>query len=442
MNKTMRKRTFSLIILGIAAVIAISLFGAIEVTSQPGFCNSCHYMNSFYKQWKSSSHNKVACVKCHYPPGLKHIFRAKLQAINQVVAYFTKTYSTRAYAEVEDASCLRNGCHQTRLLDTVVYFKHNIKFNHKHHLGEIRRGKKLRCTSCHGHMVMGEHIAVTESVCFLCHFKGLVDGIHPMGQSFCTKCHAAPEKDIQIGDITYNHADFVNRGVPCQNCHLSVVRGTGKADRSRCYACHAEKDRLAHFDDHQLMHQKHVTDHKVDCNRCHEEIAHSVKTTSTPLEFSCNICHRSTHNGTKELFMGTGGKGIPPMPSHMFKVQVNCIGCHVAEQFPEETAQFTGQTMRPSEKGCIKCHGSDVEGMLETWKTDISKALNVTAGLIAKAEVKTMGPRASDETRKIFSDAKYNYNFVKFAKGIHNVEYATALLEYSNTVCTKIIEGK
>ncbi|MDD5672744.1 MAG: NapC/NirT family cytochrome c [Chitinivibrionales bacterium] len=436
------KKRLVIIISGVLLLFLGLGFGMIEITAQPRFCTLCHYMDPYYKQWKRSSHNKVACVKCHYPPGFKNVIKAKLQAVKQVVAYVTKSYSTRAYAEIEDASCLRKGCHEKRLLDTTVTFKENIKFNHKHHLMEMRRGKKLRCTSCHSQMVFGEHITVTENVCFLCHFKDRVDGIHPMGQAFCTTCHPSPAKDIVIGDVTYNHKEFVDRGVPCQNCHLEVVQGTGKVAKSNCYACHAEQDRLQHFNDGELMHLNHVTRHKVACNRCHEEITHSVKTTNKPLDYSCNICHSFTHNATKDLYMGKGGKGVAEKPSHMFKVHVDCIGCHVSNEFPPEVARFKGQTFRPSEAGCLKCHGKDVEGMLENWKSSINEELQKTSALLAKADAKLKEGSLDAAGKKLLADAQYNYDFVKYAKGVHNIDYALDLLTWSDAALKKVIEGK
>ena len=437
------KRLFAIAISGIVLLFLLLGFGFFEITAQPRFCITCHYMDPYYKQWKSSSHHKVACVKCHYAPGIRNVLRGKLQAVNQVVAYLTGKASTRAYAEIEDASCMRNGCHEKkRLMDTLATFKQNIKFSHKLHLVEMKAGTKLRCTSCHSHPVSGEHIAVNENVCFLCHFKDRVDGIHPMGQTFCTACHSSPEKDIEVGDITYNHKDFVNRGVPCQYCHLDAVKGTGKVEKSNCNSCHAEQERLKHFQDEELMHRYHVTLHKVACNRCHEEIIHAIKTTVKPLDFSCSICHVSTHDVTKNLFMGKGGKGVPEMPSHMFRLHVDCIACHVSEEYSPEIAEFKGQTFRPSEQGCLKCHGNDVKGMLGDWKSTIAEELKKTKELLSRADAKLKGPASDSTLAALYSEAQYNYNFVTYAKAVHNIEYAEALLAHSDAVLERIIKGK
>lgn len=153
----------------------------------------------------------------------------KFQALSQVAKYVTRTYSSKPYAEISDESCLRKGCHETRLLQGTATFKRGIKFDHKPHLTDMKRGKKLRCTSCHSQIVVGNHMEVTESTCFLCHFRGAVVGreMNPIG-GCGDKCHKAPEKDIKFGTMTFNHKDFVgSRHVACQNCHLDAIQGTG-----------------------------------------------------------------------------------------------------------------------------------------------------------------------------------------------------------------------
>ncbi len=167
-----RRLQLAAVVVGAAAAL---FFGFLEYTQRPQFCVTCHYMEPYYKSWQESSHNQVNCLKCHYPPGFKSVVRAKIVALSQVVQYVTKTYGTKPWAEVEDASCLRSGCHETRLLAGTVPFGPDgtIRFDHSHHLKDLKRGKQLRCTSCHAQIVQGRHLTVTPSTCFLCHFKNV-----------------------------------------------------------------------------------------------------------------------------------------------------------------------------------------------------------------------------------------------------------------------------
>jgi hypothetical protein len=239
-------------------------------------------MEPYYNGWANSAHNKVACVKCHFSPGISSTISGRIQIANMVLAYLSNTYSTRFYAEIEDASCMRSGCHENRRVsDTLVTFMRNIGFSHKHHLGELRRGVKLRCTSCHSQLVVGKHIAVTEEVCILCHFKDRTDSTHLADQAFCTRCHGIPSDDIQIKDSTYNHKDFTPGGISCRSCHLDAAKGTGKVDKSRCFSCHPDPKHQARSADGEFMHLNHVTKHRVECNLCHDAIIHSVRTTLT-----------------------------------------------------------------------------------------------------------------------------------------------------------------
>jgi nitrate/TMAO reductase-like tetraheme cytochrome c subunit len=259
-----------LVVLGAAGV------GLWEVSSSPVLCNSCHIMKPYVEAWRTSRHNQVACVQCHYPPGLRDTIWVKYQAVTQVVKWATQTYSSKPFAEVEDGSCLRSGCHDRRLLEGKVTFKRGIIFDHKPHLEEPRRGRQLRCTSCHSQIVVGTHIEVTESTCFLCHFKGLVTSREITPVAGCEGCHGAPKGDIRLGSITFNHADVVRRRVACQNCHVNVVQGDGAAPRERCFTCHNEPQKLARYDDHAFVHDHHVARHNIECGRCHTIIKHQL----------------------------------------------------------------------------------------------------------------------------------------------------------------------
>ncbi len=235
-------------------------------TSRPVFCSSCHIMEPYYKSWQQSAHKVVTCIECHFPPGVGGEVRGKMLGLVQLLKYVTASAGPRPSAEIPDASCLRSGCHERRLLEGLVDF-HGIPFDHTPHLEEGRRGKTLRCTSCHSQIVQGQHMTVTTTTCFLCHFKD-----QPFNEqlSACTHCHQIPQQEFDLGGgVKFTHELAFRKGVNCKNCHGDLIHGKGEVPRERCLSCHNRKDDLARINDHVFLHAKHVTEHKVDCIQCH-----------------------------------------------------------------------------------------------------------------------------------------------------------------------------
>ncbi|MHC4322368.1 MAG: cytochrome c3 family protein, partial [Planctomycetota bacterium] len=311
---------------GALVILALLVLGTTQVTSKPKFCSTCHYMKPYVEAWEVSSHLDVTCTDCHFPPGFKHKMKGKFTALSMLVNYFTGVYKkSKPWAEISDESCLRSGCHIERLLDNEVIFKKGILFNHQPHLTELRRDKKLRCTSCHSQIVQGEHITVTESTCFLCHFKN-----QPMEVPIddCNWCHNAPVKDSG-GEVNYDHTFVVEKEMNCEKCHGGMQIGDGTVPVERCSSCHAEIGHLDYFSDAAFIHKHHVTDHKVECQNCHLVIQHKSMSNLAEGIQDCNSCHDNTHNTQRLLFSGSGGMDIPSHPNPMFKTGLNCQGCHL-----------------------------------------------------------------------------------------------------------------
>jgi nitrate/TMAO reductase-like tetraheme cytochrome c subunit len=432
MRQYCRKHWKSCTLIGILLFTGCS-WGMLEYTHYPGFCSTCHVMEPYYEAWKSSSHNMVGCVDCHYPPGLRYEFEGKLDAINQVVAYWTGRYNTKFYAEIEDASCMRPGCHDSRLLEGPLEYLRSIKFDHASHYGSPQRGIILRCTSCHSQIVQGNHMAVTVFTCFLCHFRNKLDGVTPQPQEFCLQCHAYPDQYVSIGDVIYDHGEYVSRGVSCQRCHLDVVVGDGFVEDRACLQCHNDPEQISKITEVEEVHLNHVTKHKVECFNCHANIEHRVPEAVGRTEVSCNVCHSETHLGPRDIYAGVGGRGVEDMPATMFLAQVDCVGCHVEEESYAEYHLTKGTTLRPSVQGCIDCHGEMGQQVFEMWQASLAAQLSDTEMEIANLQ-KLLGRAdpalpASEEAQQLMEDAQFNYNFVKFGKGIHNFPYSLKLLE-------------
>jgi len=457
-----------IVMLGLVMLVGMGGFG--EYSMQPNFCRSCHIMEPYFAAWHQSSHKNVPCVDCHFEPGVGNTIYGKFQASSQAIKYITHTYGSKPHAEVRDASCQREGCHVRRLLEGKVNWTipteggHTvtIHFDHTPHLQQERRGQHLRCVSCHSQIVQGRHIVVTTDTCFLCHFKGLKHGRDDQTIGTCKGCHDAPKGVIRTATGNFDHAEYLARGVLCQNCHSDSVKGDGAVPRQVCWNCHNQTDQIARYGETLFMHQTHVTEHKVECSSCHVQIEHSLTagalrlaktpegTTHIAMDNgNCGMCHEQTHGGPLEIFSGTGGRGVPDMPSPMYRAQVDCIACHTAQQQLSQNAAVVGQTFVATQTRCDYCHGVKYEGLLEHWKktlaAHVDRAAAACATVSRNLEQSPLQGLGRLEVRRLLDDAEHNVRLVKLGHGVHNITYSTALLNVSLENCRKagdLLAGK
>jgi hypothetical protein len=191
-----------------------------------------------------------------------------------------------------------------------------------------------------------------------------------------------------------------------------------------------------------MLHRSHVTAHKVECSGCHVQIEHSLiagaREESLPSarfgtdSGTCGSCHEKMHGGPREMFRGIGGRGVPDMPSPMARARVNCIACHTIKHSDDQAADISGQTFVAKQERCDYCHGDKYKGSLDDWRKQITLGLAKAETALAAAKSFQSGTAPSTETAlkaaQLLDDAEYNIRFVKLAHGIHNVTYATALL--------------
>ena len=446
-------RRFYLLLGGWALVAFCLLLGGVKYSESPTFCNSCHIMEPYYKAWKASKHNQVACIDCHYPPAApKTLLWKKFQAFSQVAKYVTRTYSSKPFAEVEDSSCLRSGCHSQRLLEGKVLSKTGIKFDHRPHLIGVRRGRQLRCVSCHSQVMVGSHIEVTYDTCYLCHFKGKGEGRGLKPVAGCLACHDLPAKTFQLGNMRYNHKDFVQRqGVSCVNCHIEAVQGKGEAPKERCFTCHNQPEKLERYGDTPFLHENHVTKHNIACLHCHQEMRHGFtegrgsrlpapgaapQQPAAPhppaVGFECSYCHQGTHAGQLEMYTGKAAPlGLPDMPSPMHLARVDCVGCHFDAKPDGHLAEFSGQTARAAEKACVQCHGLKFKGIWEGTSAELQAGLKqVSAKLDAAKAALAKAPAGKERASaaSAVSKAERYVLFVKDSHGEHNIYLASDVL--------------
>lgn len=405
------------------------LAGSAEYTSRPAFCPTCHYMETFYQSWRTSAHNKIDCVECHFEPGISGTVRGKLNGLVQIVNYMSLSYKKRKpWAEIPDNTCARSGCHERQALQDTLYNFKGVMFSHKNHLSELKRGKTLKCTSCHSQIVQGTHIEVTEQTCFGCHFKKSDDPEHNSEKlTLCTNCHKWENKSKdEMASYRYNHTMVVENKIDCQSCHNKVVSGAGEVGKERCFQCHFENERLEKYSNTEFLHTTHIAKHSMKCSVCHSPIEHKIQKIEPNSPVDCQSCHTDAHAYQVKLYSGEGGYEVEKSPSAMYLNGINCRGCHVFH----ETDKRDIKTEKAGSKSCEKCHGPGYDNLLTQWETAAMKRVGVINTLynVVEKQVRSSSSTRKPDAQVILEQAKHNIRIVEIGKSVHNVQFADKLL--------------
>ncbi len=421
-----RMKRLGLITGAALVVLCGSAWLFVDVTARhSSFCDNCHYMKPYVDQWKNSPHKSVECVKCHPTQ--------KTAMFGQFVKYITHTYSTRPRAFVPDSACL--ACHPGMEKSEKVKFL-GVSFPHKPHLGELRRGIKLRCASCHGSSQEAGHVSVDKGVCFLCHFKGQ----GPAGTlGGCGGCHGAPSGLTKHGGFLFDMKAYVDSGVKCSRCHLKVHEGDGSVSKSKCYSCHVSH--ANRINDVSFVHEKHVDQEDIRCLECHEPIRHGNIQVLSVLNVSCESCHSNLHSGAKEMYLGVGAKGAQDLPSRMFAAQINCTGCHT-EVISQGGTAFLGQgSKKANPKACAACHDARFIPMVAEWKKQGATLLAEADRLAAKGRAIASAARGNSKVKKLAADLRFNARFLMQGHPVHNIEYAIRVVQASGRLLGNLEEA-
>jgi len=458
------------ILAAIAGVASLALFtGLFFYSTSPSFCNSCHIMKPYYEAWKISKHNQVACVTCHMPPQTQAAMWAKFQSINHVVQLVTKKYTSKPYAQIEDASCLRSGCHATNILQGKVTFKKGIRFDHKFHLGDLRRGKQLRCTSCHSQIVVGTHLEVTESTCYLCHFKSSAAPVISLPLGNCTTCHEVPQKDIQFQGFNFNHIDFVKTGKGVHNPFYAseliqvadrnldqFFRVIGQSSPGLpsqspikggycAQLCHAKAGvrvpKEISWKGEKLPHARHAFDFGLGCTSCHSAEKHKEVRVSSK---DCMACHHSPdntqcsrcHQNPTALYSAQNlPVDVPKAKASVKAGKVECVNCHDLSR---------KQTLENISSACTQCHDQAYADLLKGLREEVREAQKKTKDLLDQTSRKLTAAgklnRDIGQAGILFEQGRKAYEFVAKAKGAHNVDLAGMILEQAQRDARKAEE--
>jgi hypothetical protein len=284
--------------------------------------------------------------------------------------------------------------------------------------------------------------------------KGKEHGRNEQTVGGCTACHDAPKEKVKLATGDFNHADYLKRGVTCNNCHSESIKGDGNVPRQVCWNCHNQPQQVAQFGETAKMHRAHISEHKVECSSCHVQIEHGLNPTGSNIASAaaiatgakltshsvgdagaCAMCHQQTHGGPAELYRGTGGRGVPDMPSPMSRAQVDCIACHKSKTGDDSVATVVGQTFKATQESCNYCHATKYDGVLDVWHRQIQAQLAKAEAAYAKAVALS---NQTIEAQRLLDDANHNIRLVKLGHGVHNVAYATALLNAAVEWCNQV----
>lgn len=428
----------------LAAVAMVFASGLIVVSEQPGFCNSCHIMNTFYDSWKTSSHSEVNCLDCHLQPGFVGHVKGKIDGLAQAVNCIVGRMGTKPNATIKDNSCLRSECHSTEELLTKDIDYSGIKFTHKNHIEKVVDGIRISCGTCHSHFEGDEHFSVNNDACFTCHFLKDDQSGNRLVQTSCQDCHEVPDMAIQRGLVTINHAEFVSYKVSCEDsCHKKEVQKTSEIGDMVCLSCHSfSKEQQA---DSVELHEAHTNHDKVECFACHRKVSHGqTEVPSLSVMMDCQNCHSDTHQVQRTIYATEHpmqNEKTERVLSPMFLTHVECTGCHIEPvRRKSGILDSFGTVAKAVPRACDKCHEEGTgqqyipfwQGKIKGLYEKISQAVDM---LEQRAELETDEQLAQEfqgkvkQVRSILESVSSDGSW-----GVHNFKYTEAMLLKANEI--------
>ena len=146
----------------------------------------------------------------------------------------------------------------------------------------------------------------------------------------------------------------------------------------------------------------------------------------------CTLCHQDQHKYQKMLLAGIPVKdGIRATPHLMFKVNTNCMGCHLKKSLSKGHAVRTG-----APETCAACHTPEHKKMLSDWRTQVGEEIKGAQELEVEAmkaleDARNSGVAAETlkaAQKKIAEGQKY-LEIVRIGNGVHNKKYAITILD-------------
>ena len=436
--KVFRQLKWSVKIALLLVVFSFFAAGAIVVTGQTGFCNSCHIMNPYYDSWQTSKHAKVNCLDCHLQPGFSGYVKGKINGLAQAVDCMVGRVGTKPNAYVTDASCLRSGCHSVEEITSTTIDYQGVKFTHDHHVNKVVDGISITCGTCHSHFEGDKHFSVNNDSCFACHFLREGQTNERLVQTNCQDCHEVPDKVIQRGLVTINHAEFVSYNASCEeSCHKKEVQKTSEVSDTACLTCHSY--RKEHEPNSVELHHVHTRDEKVECFACHGKVLHGqTEVESLAVMMDCQNCHSHTHQVQRTIYATqepTQHEQMDRVLSPMFLTHVECTGCHI-EPVQKESGVLDsfGTVARAVPRACDRCHKEGTgQQYVPFWQKKIKAKYEEVRLKVDHLEARAQAASNQDVAQRLRRNAEQARMILRSVSadgswGVHNFKYTEAML--------------
>ena len=423
-----RRRVFVALVAAVILFVGIGSF-TVVYTATPKACATCHVMVPYYDSWAASEHHEVACVDCHYPPGVEGAVDRQFAGLSQVLSYMNSlgAQGGRLQAQVPDQGCLASGCHEREALRKPLLFgDYILNFRHDLHVGPGTAGIELKCASCHMRTADGEHFSVNPETCWVCHFHS-GEQVAADDSKRCLECHGLPLRLNR--NMPEDHTRTLAEGIDCQVCHGAMVKGDAAVSATACRRCHVEARPESLLADPEKLHDVHTRNVKVDCAECHGVPEHVSRTRLRAEVPSCESCHPQFHGAQAMLWAGTGFSGVGERPNPMFRSGLTCEACHTALTDAHGRGEI-GETRVTTEASCRVCHPDEAEGdyakLLGPWK---SVGTEVVARLreLYRADEGRLGELPDEGPESpggLYRQGRHHLDLLEAGGVVHNPWYA------------------
>ena len=285
-------------------------------------------------------------------------------------------------------------------------------------------------------------------------YAGDTSGMMELRNVQCEQCHGPTEYP------SYHPPAVDYSAENCGQCHTDdhhptfdeweesghAVEAPVYAQSSSCAKCRETKTAILHLSGESEPEMPDTLNPiwKLPCATCHAPHSDSsygaqyLRAEETEI---CIICHTNDgaevgstpHHCQREMFLGEGGyeySGYTYSNSmHTTIISDRCITCHMftMDYISADTIAIAGHTFEPDVRACEPCHGVIPDFNYDNVQTEIQELLDELNAALEAAQ------QSGDTTTQDYYRAFFNYNFVLNDKslGVHNTEYAEALLESS-----------